>query len=291
MFKTWCLCLLVLATSPAVAQEYSYDGNRWYDIEVIIFTNETPGSAEIPVARRLTAAYLPRLRELQTRSSAFLIVFPEDRILAPAVSLVVPAVPVVAPEVPVVTMGPVYSPAVRDGFKITDFDRDAFVDLGTRAAQFASMSRDLDEAPEHRVLWHKVWRQPMQGRAQTTAVFVGGGEMHAGHSELEGSLRLSDNPGGVMLDINVWLNRFDGRIAGTSPVAEEWKVPEYPFPPVVTAPELAQWELAEVWQLAQTRELGVNQLYYLDHPALGVLIQIRPYLLPPRLVVEDQDDF
>jgi hypothetical protein len=47
----------------------------------------------------------------------------------------------------------------------------------------------------------------------------------------------------------------------------------------------------EVWQLAQTRELGAGQLYYLDHPALGVLIEVRPYLLPERIVVNDEEDF
>ncbi len=295
MFRIWCLCLSVLAASSAVAQEYSYDGNRWYDVEVSIFTNEVPGAAEIPVARKLTAAWLPRLRELQTRSSAFLIDFPEDQLLlAPAVPVLAPA-PVgpetVLPETPPVLMGPIHSPAVRSGFKITDFDRDPFIDLDTRAAQFTSMNRDIDSAPEHRVLWHKVWRQPMEGRAQTSAVFVSGGDLHAGHSEIEGSLRLSDNAGGVMLDINVWLNRFAAGMPPAGSTSEEWKIPEVPFPPVMTAPDPTLWQLAEVWQLEQTRELGGNQLYYLDHPALGVLVQIRPYVLPPRLVAEDQEDF
>jgi hypothetical protein len=297
-----CCGLLLFGAISVAAQEYSYDGNRWYDVEVSIFTNEVPGGAtsEIPVARKLTAAYLPRLRELQTRSSVFMIEFPQDQ------PPVVAAAPVIAPALlpseplaePTIMMGPIYSPAVRDGFKITDFERDPFIDLGTRAAQFTAMNRSIDSAPEHRLLWHKAWRQPMEGRAQTAAIFVGGGDLQASHNELEGSLRLSDNAGGVMLDINIWLNRFGAALApGSNAAGEEWKIPEVPFPTempfssVVTELAPAQQQLIEVWQLEQTRELGAGQLYYLDHPALGVLIQVRPYLLPPRLVAEDQEDF
>jgi hypothetical protein len=30
-----------------------------------------------------------------------------------------------------------------------------------------------------------------------------------------------------------------------------------------------------------TRELRSNEFHYLDHPAVGVLVQIQPYTLPP----------
>jgi hypothetical protein len=309
--------MLVFCASCAVAQELSYDGNRWYDVEVVIFTHDLPAGtgAEIPVAHKLTAAYLPRLRELQTRASAFAIEFPQDQPPAPAVAP--DLLPPLAPAGPVIVMGPVYSPALRDGFKLMDFDRDPFIDLGTRAAQFGGMARNIDAADDHRLLWHKVWRQPVQARGQTSAVFVSGGDTFATHTELEGSLRLSDNAGGVMLDINVWLNGFmvvptmNGALAtnsmpplnATAPGAlvapaapaaglvSEWKIPEFPFPPPVSDIEPVPAELVQVWQLAQTRELGAGQLYYLDHPALGVLIEIRPYLLPERIVINDDEDF
>lgn len=299
--------LLVIAAFAASAQEASYDGKRWYAVEVSIFTNEVPGGTrtEIPVARKLTAAYLPRLRELTNRASAFMIDFPEDRVpsvqpstvFAPEVApAAVPATPVE----PAVTMGPIYSPALRDAFKIIDFERDPFVDLDTRIAQFGAMNRSIEGAPDHRLLWHKAWHQPLEARAQTAAVFVAGGELRGTHYELEGSLRVVDNAGGAMLDVNVWLNEFRPGLAPASvvlpavPAMEaEWKIPELPFPPALDArvPVAATWDLAAVWQLAQTRELGANQLYYLDHPALGMLIQVRPYLLPPPLPSDLPEDF
>lgn len=113
------VCWLACGATAACAQELSYDGNRWYDVEVSIFTNEAPGGtrSEIPVARKLTAAYLPRLRELTLRSSAFMIEFPEDQVsVAPVIAP--PLAPAAVPEVPTVVMGPIYSPALRDSFKI-----------------------------------------------------------------------------------------------------------------------------------------------------------------------------
>lgn len=316
-------CLLACVASFATAQEASFDGRRWYDVEISIFTNEVPGGvrSEFPVAHKLHAEYLPRLRELTSRTRALMIQFPEDVLpsLAPAAS-VAPEFPGAAPleaEEPVVTMGPVHSPPVRDAFKLTDFERDAYVDLGTRAAQFTAMNRNIDGAPDHRVLWHKVWRQPLEARAQTPAVFVAGGEQRGEHYELEGSLRVVANGNGAMLDINVWLNEF--RLNAAVPdlvlpareTQDEWKIPELPFPietpatplqeTIVTAagfdaatpaaPPAQGWELTAVWQLEQTRELSVNQLYYLDHPAIGVLIQVRPYVLPLRAPVDGAEDF
>jgi hypothetical protein len=86
-------------------------------------------------------------------------------------------------------------------------------------------------------------------------------------------------------------------------VETQWHIPERPFPMSASRTEqpdervndvlavVPNWTLAEVWQLKQTRELGANQLYYLDHPALGVLIQIRPYELPARQTAADEADF
>ncbi|MDY6982216.1 MAG: CsiV family protein [Pseudomonadota bacterium] len=319
--------LLLCAASAAGAQELSFDGRRWYDVEVSIFTNDVPGGArsEFPVAHKLSAAYLPRLRELTSRTDALMIAFPED--LVPTLAPAVPVTPETGFEVeaeePLATMGPIYSPPVREAFKLTDFERDAFIDLGTRAAQFTAMNRNIDGAADHRLLWHKVWRQPLEARAQTPAVFVTGGDQRGDHYELEGSLRVVANGAGAMLDINVWLNEFragapaPGFMVPSPETQDEWKIPELPFSdetnavapqtaafpsasttlpgaaiaPAPAVPTAQAWELTAVWQLAQTREMSANQLYYLDHPAFGVLIQVRPYVLPPRLPVDGAEDF
>lgn len=298
---------VLLAQGVADSQGYSYDGNRWYEVEVTVFSTDYVPSrnAEIPAPEKTRPAYLPRLRELQAPGGSFDVEFPSERVasdIQPGGSPLLPGVTAAVAEPAPVLLGPLHSPAVPGSFRIADFARTPFIDLTAQAAQFAALNRNLEGSGEHRVLWHKAWRQPMQGRAQTPALFASGGDEYGNHTELEGSLRLSDNGGNVTLDINIWLSRFTRDLPVGDP---EWQIPDRPFPleqtqaapvqPVAfqqtPGPTLPGWLVTEVWQLEQTRELGANQLYYLDHPALGVLIQLRPYQLPALETAVDEADF
>jgi hypothetical protein len=156
------------------------------------------------------------------------------------------------------------------------------------------------------VLWHRLWRQPMLGRNQVRTVFVAGGSPYGSHMEVEGSIRLSagGNAGRAMLDLNIWLNSFR---RGATTEDSEWQLPELPLPvpglqlpnEALQSPEgnslalplVEEWSLMEVWQQEESRELVPGQLYYIDHPALGVLIEIRPYVLPVRATLLPEEEF
>lgn len=301
---TAAICAMILSAWPLAlkAQELSYDGKRWFEVELSVFTNEYPVSqySEQPVAENLSLQYLPKLQKLLTPISSLMIDFPEPELpeAFPQTALGnLGQKNVEQQEEPSVEIGPLYSPAIRDSYKVSDYARDAFITLAARTARFNSINRDLVGSSEHRILWHQVWRQPIQPRAQTPAIFVYGGEIRDTHAELEGSLRLSDLGGKPTLDVNLWLNSF-----GDAPqlADSEWKVPPLPLPleevdapstdvsPLVPATEPA---ITAVWQLQQTRDLSAELLYYFDHPAIGVIIQLRPYLLPEQPVVTDEGDF
>lgn len=303
------ICAAMLSAWPFAlhAQELSYDGNRWFEVELSIFTNEYPASqySEQPVAENLSLQYFPKLQKLLTPIGSLMIDFPEPE-LPDAFPQQVPANPgqqgIDQPEQPAVEMGPLHSPALPGAYKVSDYARDPFITLAARAARFNSINRDLAGSSEHRILWHEVWRQPIQPRAQTPALVVYGGDIRGTHAELEGSLRLSDLGGKPTLDINVWLNSFSDvpQSAEAEPAEAEWKVPQLPLPleeveaaPPDAAPLLPVEEpaITAVWQLQQTRDLSAELLYYLDHPAFGVIVQLRPYLLPEQPVVTDEGDF
>lgn len=299
----------LLCSTTLRAQEYSYDGNRWYEVEVSIFAIESPRSqySETTAPDLVRPSYLPRLQQLLTLGNSYAVPFPAD--LAPAPLLPPPLVtePLQAWQQQL-RNGPLFSPAVPNSFRVLDPARDPYMELDVRGSTFLAMNRNLAGAGRYRVLWHKLWRQPMQGRAQGQSVFVAGGAVHGAHRELEGSLRLSDNAGRVMLDVNLWLGSF---VRGTATGDLEWQLPTLPFNaagPEATgslaiatnamgtaATESAaledEWIVTEVWQQQQTRELGAGQLYFLDHPTLGVLVEVRPYVLPVRLAEENQEDF
>jgi hypothetical protein len=327
------LCgMMLLSVWPLAldAQELSYDGKRWFEVELSVFTNQVPTSqyAEQAVANNLSLQYLPKLQKLQTPIGSLMIDFPE-----PVVSGVTPQ-PIISqsetenttPQAdPPVAMGPLYSPAVPGSYKVNDYARDAFIKLAGSAAQFTAINRNLVNSAEHRMLWHEVWRQPIQPRAQTPAIFVYGGEFRGNHAELEGSLRLSDLGGKPTLDVNLWLNSFGAALPAqttlqTQTTEVEWKVPELPLPvdelkapplsptnvlPVEVLPteilpvEVLATEtlptnvptITSVWQMQQTHDLSAGQLYYFDHPAFGLIIQLRPYLLPEQPIAAPEGDF
>lgn len=298
----------LLAQDAADPQGYSYDGKRWYEVEVSVFSNAyvPSANAEVAAPEKTRPGYLPRLRELQAPGASFDVEFPSEKLpdaTLPAAGQSLPGQAAALPEEPPLPLyGPLYSPALAGSFHIEDFARSAYLDLSAQVAQFVAINRNLNGSGKQRVLWHKTWRQPLEGRAQAPAVFVGGGDEYGSHSELEGSLRLADNAGSVMLDANIWLSRFTRDLPEAEP---QWHIPDRPFPlaqqpgavmqPLSLAPLLMptrpDWLVIEVWQLEETRQLSANQLYYLDHPALGVLIQVRPYQLPARETAADAADF
>jgi len=306
------LCGTLLCSPLLCAQEYSYDGNRWYEVEVSIFAIEHLRSrySETTAPDLVRPEYLPRLQQLRTLASSYTLPFPADQ---PAVAFQ-PQPPLIEPLLAwqlQLRNGPLFSPAVLESFRVPDPARDPYMELDVRGSTFLAMNRNLASNGRYRVLWHKLWRQPMQGRAQGQSVFVTGGTAHGDHRELEGSLRLSDNAGRVMLDVNLWLASFVQGVAAPEP---EWQLPAWPFntsepaaagltpgstaannsPTNVLSGAVAtqeEWVVTEVWQQQQSRELVAGQLYFLDHPTLGVLVEVRPYVLPQRLAEENQADF
>lgn len=256
----------------------------------------TPYS-EVPVPDRNDLRYLPQLRLLTNPADAYAFPF------VPPTPLGAPLAPAVDPAVALETVptlvleGPVFSPAVRGAFKLPDVERDAYVALDRRFWRFNQLNSRLQSGAEHAVLWHQVWRQPLQPRPQTPALQVVGGDAFGSHNALEGSIRLSSQGQGLVadLDANLWLSSFTDQLPAAAD--REWTLPEQPVPSAVVANDTAELPLPEVgvvpavswyptsiWQLNQSRDVGPNALYYLDHPAMGLLIEIRPYLVPEALV-------
>lgn len=309
------------ATTAAVAaardpRSASPDGYNWVEVEVTIFSS-VYGSApysEVPVPGSNSLRYLPQLRLLANPADAYRYPFAPPATIGVTADVAVDTVEIVTAEPPApspVLEGPVFSPAIPGAFKLLDVERDAYVALDRRFWRFNQLNSRLQSGAEHTVLWHQVWRQPLRVRAQTPALQIIGGPAFGNHNVLEGSLRLSSQGQGVVadLDANVWLTNF-----ASQPPAEsdgEWKLPEQPVlqplveqqPLQLQAPQrqadnteaglaletealvpVASWYPTSIWQLNQSRDVGPNALYYLDHPAMGLLIEIRPYLVPDSLV-------
>lgn len=174
------LLLAALVILPAQAQEYSYDGNRWYEVEALVFRHmdsavrvgEVP-LASLPPAATRNPDVIP-LRELASPLDAFLIDFAAQSPGSenPESSLPQP-------------FGPEPDPGPAGDFRLMDFARDGWIALPEGLWGLARDHQRLQASPAHALLWHRAWRQPLLGPAQAPAVVVQEAEQ-----PLAGSIRL-----------------------------------------------------------------------------------------------------
>jgi hypothetical protein len=182
-------------------------------------------------------------------------------------------------------IGPLpYAP--QESFRLPDFEREAFLELPPEAHELTASNRTLAQSAAHRILYHGAWRQPMTRRNAATAVAITGGQEFNDRHELEGSVSLYFNNAGerVIFDSNLWLSYYSTE----NDSEQSWTLPELPseLAPAnaIEAPiEAVEYAISRIIQLRQTREMRSDELHYIDHPAMGMLVQVTPYLVPEAL--------
>jgi len=271
------LLLALMAKSYSYAQTFSYDGNRWYEIEVSIFTNQSSLSInpELFLPDYVELLYPEPILKLTPALMNYYVDFStadnnraENNNIQGQISL--SELPIISPE---------FGPELREpnsDFKLIDKTRDPFIALPETDHQFTRYNRNLNLSPDHRVLFHAVWRQPVLNKIQASAVFIHGGDRYGQHNELEGSLLISYNINRVDVEARLWRNSFN--VVSNL----DWNVPPQPFTDVLEdiSQDNVDLVINQVYPMLETRQMISNELHYLDHPALGMLIEVRPYELP-----------
>lgn len=213
-------------------------------------------------------------------------------------------------------VGP-FPPKTGAPFKFLDFERDGYLRLPASLSDFAQTNRALRRSPEHRLLFHAVWRQAVLFEDEARAILIEGGERYGSQPELQGNLtiRFNENSDRVVLDADIWLTEFiidDGRdvfetdfsAAGGDEEATElsasvltWQLPELPATiadsPLQTLQNLAQtdnsmYRIQNVFHMLQSRAMRSNEFHYMDHPALGIVVQVEPYEVPALPEIETE---
>ncbi|MDG2174887.1 MAG: CsiV family protein [Gammaproteobacteria bacterium] len=267
------LLFLLTGGQFAVAQTFSYDGNRWYEIEVSIFSNENPlPHNEMLIPDKTELSYPEIIRPLTPASQMYRLDFETLNELPPFQSTLSNSAEEQA------FIGPLYE--TGDAlFRLTDFTRDPFIALGTEQAEFQALNTKIIESPDYRLLFHAVWRQPVLNLIQSEAIVVTGGDPFGSHHELEGSLRFSYNLNRVDVEARLWLVEFSTQ---ETPGGVLWQLPVLPGIAGNTGNISLTFELPVNYlsYMDQERAMVSNELYYMDHPDFGLLVQIRPYQLP-----------
>lgn len=284
-----CLILLTFVSSLLLPGRMVLAQERWFQVEVSVFSNESYAdrAEEVWQAAKQQLAYPDNMRKLQSLLDfLFLDSLLPDTGFADSLERPQPTPEQMLAQ-QIAQFGP--EPATTGtGFNFIDFERDSFLQLPNSASDFQQTNRALERSPDHRLLFHGLWRQPVENTADAIPVFVSGGQLFGEHPELQGSItiRFNDNRDRVVIDTNLWLTEFS-----TVPLeSSDWELPDIPgdYLParmqVEDALNNATWHPIQVYLMQQSREMRSTEFHYLDHPALGVVIEVNPYEVPPLIL-------
>lgn len=204
-------------------------------------------------------------------------------------------------------------------FQYFDPQRDALFKLPSARSDFSQTNRAIERSSDHRLLFHAVWQQPVLSENEAISILVEGGENFGPQSELQGNLTIhfNDSEDRVVLAADIWLTEFVAKApqpkvqteanAGAEPMPRtqsqqgieensesaakqsRWALPQTPEAIVARATqklkarrqtEEAEYDVANVFHMLQSRPMRSNEFHYLDHPALGIVVQVQPHEVP-----------
>lgn len=266
----------------------------WYQIEVLIFANEEP-FAEGPER-------WPEEVELA---------YPEDLVNLSAAVDMEPAATRPADNS---ATGSINPPAPLPATSDPLLDQ-AFVELDREQWQLQNIATSILRQGQFRLLFHKAWRQPTRGRQDSISVLVRGGDQYDDHRELEGWLQLSVERY-LHLKTDLWLSSFKSTaglrelpwpklpaipLSLAAPQADAGVespyidsglndlMPTFPQRPVFYLAD-RQYVVDRTVVLRQSRRMRSDELHYIDHPLMGVLVKVTPWEVEPEPAADETGD-
>jgi len=327
--QTLCAALLLAAccSLPLRAQ----DDDRWYQVELIIFSNEDtttneqweatpslayPGAARFLVYPELVAARQEEhggLSEMDEFGRQFLRPAVDEEDSNPLQGTDIPlrgSRAATVPDAPA-TVDP-NTPAAADPAPGTDAATPRptpFIALPHTAREFHGKSAYMQRTGLYRTLFHETWVQPVPDERLALPLIIDNSGDAGTWTRLQGSIKLHLSRY-LHIETNLWLNTRGRYLSGG------WRMPPPPLGPpsvIVEAPEpeieFGDWEEAgepvqnavtaeeqlppdpngiapediepiypyrHAVLLRQKRRMRSNELHYIDHPLLGVVIKLTP---------------
>jgi len=152
---------------------------------------------------------------------------------------------------------------------------EGFIPLSPNERLLNTQAATLAKSGTYTVLFHQAWRQIIL--SHKTNIFINGGKTYNGHQELEGSIALNVAQY-LKIQTNLWLTQF---VPSGTQVTETW--PELPIPPGATINDTEKTQdyvIKRIAKISEQRTMRSNEVHYLDHSLLGVIVKIIPYDMP-----------
>ena len=274
---------ILLAGLAALFSTQAAGQDRWFQIEATVFTNESK-------FERDSEYWLPNQPELRFPSNIRRLANIQDILLIEAFlngedrskeEAALPNDETLRGQ-RILSMGP--EPERTTGeFMMFDLLRDEFLDLPTSLSDFSQTNRALERSPDHKLLFHGHWRQRVVSSHEATSIYIEDLRERNSRPTLNGSLtiRFNEKEDRVVVDANLWLIETAGAVENGT----EWRLPE--MPTALNDPTNGKTQFTthsgrslRIYPMQQSREMRSNEFHYLDHPALGLIIAVRPYNPP-----------
>ena len=263
---------------------YSFAQERWFQIELSIFSNEnTEGrNAESWLPNDYELNYPKNMRKLSLLTDLFLSDHNLDGRLGVPGSASQEEIDAMIRNDQLKNIRPRIK-STESNFKLFDFSRDEFTQLSPVDSDFQQTNRTLERSSDHRLLYHGLWRQAVRQSSNAVPIYIEGGLRYGDNHELQGSvtIRFNENEDRVVVDTHIWLIEYS--IVKDS--SSEWELPQIPESIRVESRENSSsltYFPNNVYVMEQSREMRSNEFHYLDHPALGLVISVKPYSVPSR---------
>ncbi len=273
---TFLFCLLI--------SSYSFAQERWFQIELSIFSNENieDRNAESWLPNNYELNYPKNMRKLSLLTDLFLSDRNLDNRLSVTESASQEEIDAMIKEDQLKNIRP-WIKSSESNFKLFDFSRDDFTQLSPVDSDFQQTNRTLERSSDHRLLYHGLWRQAVRQSSNAVPIYIEGGLRYGDNHELQGSvtIRFNENEDRVVIDTHIWLIEYS--IVKDS--SSEWKLPQVPESIRRESrenPSSLTYFPNNVYVMDQSREMRSNEFHYLDHPALGLVISVKPYSVPSR---------
>lgn len=277
---------------------------RWYQVELLVYSNdqETAGDTEL----------WEQQPDLQYPPNSVLLTDPSEKTAADGLPSSLDT-------------KTLQSPIINS----VELEEAAFTLLPTEELKLLSAARKIAYQRDFRILFHGAWRQFISERDKAESIIITGGDKFDNHYELEGTIKLGVERY-LHIETDLWLNTFTSNIGlletpwqllPQRPSSESFSTtfrenhaddPNQLYStaghssslpkPSAAQKRISEADLIELFgsrfsvertvTLRQKRRMRSDELHYLDHPLMGLIVKITQHermVFPEDSAAEQSD--